>query len=206
MTTTNTVPEGFKKDAKGNLVAIQNIRPIDLLRDELVYKLTAAATEQKTQLKAFKEGMRKQFDDFVSLSALEYDVKMGGKKGNISLVSFDGKLKVQLSIADYIQFDERLQVAKALIDECIHDWALDANSRIRILIEHAFRVDKQGQVSTSEVLSLRKLDMHDARWDKAMQAISDSIQVMGSKEYIRFYNRSDADQKWQPIVLDLAAL
>lgn len=206
MTTENNIPDGFMQDAKGNLVPIQNIKAIDLLRDEVVRELTTAATNQNQQLQVFKTAMFKQVADFVDLSAQDYGVNMGGKKGNISLVSFDGKFKVQLAIADYIKFDERLQVAKQLIDECIHDWSEDANNRIRTLVEHAFRVDKQGNISTTDVLGLRKHDMQDERWDRAMQAISDSIQVMGSKEYIRFYQRKQPDQKWQPIVLDLAAL
>lgn len=206
MATTNNIPEGFMQDAKGNLVSLQNIKPIDLLRDELVYKLTAAASEHKQQLQAFKVAMFKQVEDFVALSAQDYDVKMGGRKGNITLVSFDGKVKVQLAIADCIQFDERLQVAKQLIDECIRDWGEDANSRVRTLIEIAFKVDKQGQLSTSNVLGLRRHDMHDERWSRAMQAISDSVQVLGSKAYIRFYQRDQPDEQWQAIVLDLAAL
>jgi len=201
-----SIPEGFKQDAKGNLVPLKRIKPLDLLRDELVVKLTAMASTQQQIIKQFKRSMMEQVKAFVDLSAQDYDVKMGGKKGNISLVSFDGTQKIQIAIADNIQFDERLQVAKQLIDECIHDWSDGSNDRIRALVEHAFRVDKQGQVSTADILGLRKLDMDDERWDRAMQAIADSIQIIGSKEYIRFYTRTDSDGQWEPIALDIAVL
>jgi len=200
------IPEGFKQDARGNLVPVNNIKAIDLLRDELVYQLTAAANDEQQRMTQFKRSMMTQVKSFIDLSAQDYDVKLGGKKGNISLVSFDGKQKVQIAIADNLQFDERLQVAKQLIDECIHDWSDGTNDRIRTLVEHAFRVDKQGQVSTADILGLRKLEMNDERWDRAMKAIADSIQVVDSKEYIRFYKRADADGQWQAIALDMAAL
>lgn len=89
-------------------------------------------------------------------------------------------------------FDERLQVAKQLIDECLTDWTKDSNDNIKALINQAFQVDKEGKVSTSRVLALRSLDINDAKWDRAMDAISDAIQVTDTKEYIRFYERDDA--------------
>ena len=38
-------------------------------------------------------------------------------KGNVTLTSYDGKYKIQRAIAEYLHFDERLQVAKELIDD-----------------------------------------------------------------------------------------
>lgn len=204
--TTTAVPAGYKQDAKGNLVVISNIKPIDLIRDELVGELTKLAAQQQQKMLSFKHNIMNEVKTFVALSADEYNVKLGGKKGNITLLSFNGTQKIQLAVTELLQFDERLQIAKQLIDQCIHDWSSGANDRIRTLVEHAFQVDKQGQVSTGRILSLRKLDMRDERWDEAMKAIADSIQITDSKEYIRFYQRRTADDAWQPIALDLAAL
>ncbi|NRA56476.1 MAG: DUF3164 family protein [Gammaproteobacteria bacterium] len=200
------IPTGFKKDAKGNLVALSNIKAIDLVRDELVASLTELAIKQKAALVAFKKTMMTEVKTFVALSADEYNVKLGGKKGNITLMNFDSTLKIQLAVTELMQFDERLQVAKQLVDECIHAWSDGASDRIRTLVEHAFQVDKEGQVSAGRILGLRKLNMEDERWDRAMQAIADSIQVTDSKEYIRFYQRRTTDDAWQAISLDLAAL
>lgn len=199
-------PQGFKKDAKGNLVALSNVKEIDLVRDELVSSLTKLATEQRAALEAFKRTMMTEVKTFIALSADEYNVKLGGKKGNVTLINYEGTLRIQLSVTELMQFDERLQVAKQLVDECIHAWSDGASDRIRTLVEHAFQVDKEGQVSAGRILGLRKLNMEDERWDKAMQAIADSIQVTDSKEYIRFYQRCNTDEAWQAISLDVAAL
>ena len=40
----------------------------------------------------------------------------------------------------------------------------------------------------------------------AMKAISESLQVVGSKEYIRFYERIGSSDQYQPISLDIAAV
>ncbi|PKG73147.1 sulfate transporter [Shewanella sp. GutCb] len=201
-----TVPDGFKRDPKGNLVAMSNIKAIDLIRDELVDKLSGLAAKQQTQMRDFKRSIIDELSAFVALSAEEYQIKLGGKKGNITLMNFDSTFKIQIAVSELLQFDERLQVAKQLVDECIHAWSDGANDRIRTLVEHAFQVDKEGQVSTTRILGLRKLDMEDERWDRAMKAIADSIQITDSKSYIRFYKRRTTDDAWQAVSLDIAAL
>ena len=110
------------KDSQGRFVPIELIDPVDLQRDALVKELIEEADELNKRLAAFK---RKAFGDigaFIDLSAEKYQKSYGGKKGNVSLISFDGALKAQISISDNIDFNERLQIAKELIDECLDDW------------------------------------------------------------------------------------
>jgi hypothetical protein len=107
---------------------------------------------------------------------------------------------------DNLAFDERLQAAKALIDACIKDWTQGSRSEIKALIDNAFQVDKEGKISTGRVLGLRRLDIKDQQWQSAMQAISDSVQVLGSKPYIRIYERVGDSDNYQPISLDLASI
>jgi hypothetical protein len=143
---------------------------------------------------------------FISDSAADYDAKMGGKKGNVTLYSFDGRFKVVRSYAESIYFDERLQAAKALIDGCIHLWAKNADSKIKVLVLDAFQTDKQGKISTQRILGLKRLDIKDKKWQSAMRAITDSMQVAGTKSYIRFYERVGESEDYTPIALDIAAL
>ena len=108
-------------------------------------------------------------------------------------------------MAAAVRFDERIHAGKALIDECLHDWSSNARPELRSLIDNAFQVDKEGNLNTARILSLRRVDIQDERWTRAMQAISDSVQVIGSKDYIRFYER-DENGKYQPIALDMAGV
>ena len=181
----------YMENAKGHLIPIDKVKPVDKLRDEVVKDMIAIAIKQRADMRLAKRKLFDAFNDFVALSAQEYDVQMGGKKGNTTLLSYDGKYKVQLAVAENIVFDERLQVAKTLIDECLTDWTQDSNDNIKALINQAFQVDKEGNISTGRVLALRSLDINDAKWDRAMDAISDAIQVTDTKEYIRFYERDD---------------
>ena len=101
---------------------------------------------------------------------------------------------------------KRLQAAKALIDECLKDWTASASSELKAIVNGAFDADKQGNISTTRVLALRRLDIKDPRWLKAMTAIGEAIQVVGSKAYVRVYKRIGDTDQYQQIPLDLAAV
>ena len=131
---------------------------------------------------------------------------IGGKKGNVTLLSFDGRYKIVHAVQDSIKFDERLQAARALIDECAAEWTQDARSEVRVLVNEAFRTDKVGEISTGRVLALRRLEISDSRWQRAMQAISDAVQVVGSKSYVRIYERIGDSDQYASIPLDIASV
>ncbi len=206
MTTENTIPKGYRADAKGCLVPESLLKPIDRARDELVQELARQAKGVSDGLRDFKAKVFADINAFVDLSAEQYGVTLGGKKGNLTLFSFDGAFKVQVAIAEHMVFDERLQAAKHLIDECIIAWSQDSRDEIKVLVQAAFDTDKEGKINTGRVLALRRLDIRDEKWQKAMQAIGESLQVVGSKEYVRFYERIGNSDQYRPISLDVAAV
>ena len=207
ITTTHAEAEasGYRKDAQGRLVPESMIKPIDKIRDELVVELVKKAIVASQQLVEFKGSVMRDARAFITLSAEQYGVNLGGKKGNVQLFSFDGKYKVQIAVSENIQFDERLQAAKGLIDECIHEWSQNSRDEIKVLVQDAFQTAKEGRISTGRVLGLRRLEIADEKWQLAMKAIGESVQVVGSKEYIRFYQRVDDTDQYIPISLDIAA-
>jgi len=200
---TQEIPQGYRANAKGHLVPEQSIKQIDLMRDELVEKIVTEALAHRSALEAFKREALADIEAFITLSYEEYAASVGGEKGNVSLLSFDGRYKVQITVAEYMTFDERLGVAKSLVDECLIEWSEGANANLRTIVTDAFQVDHQGRYNRGRILVLRRLAINDARWVKAMEAIADSQQVQLTKSYVRFFER-DAQGKYQPILLDLA--
>lgn len=195
----------YKQDAHGNLVPIKNIKESDLLRDEVVIDIVTNAIKLRETLAKAKKEFFDSFHAFVELSAEKYDVKLGGRKGNTTLYSFDGRYRIDFAINERIELDEKVNAAKALIDECIKDWAATSNSNIITLINQAFKVDKWGNLNTRRILELRNVEIDDERWIRAMDAISDSLKVIDSKEYMRFYERLE-NGEYRHISLDFAAI
>ncbi|MGR1580123.1 DUF3164 family protein [Thalassobius sp. S69A] len=192
------------RDAKGALMPVELIKPKDRLMDEEVRKVVGFAQELSERISRFKGHV---FDDLGSLDALlaqEYGAKIGGAKGNRTYMSYDGLMRVQIRVADQIEFGPELQQAKVLVDECLNEWSADSRPEIRALITKAFDTDKEGQINRSEIFTLLQLDIDDERWKEAMRAIKEAIRVVGSKTYQRFQIRDHADAGWDTITIDLA--
>lgn len=204
--TAETVPTDYWMDAKGALIPVKLLKPIDLARDALVGEIVTKAIELNKLMKEFKNNSFADIAAFVDLSANEYGVTVGGKKGNVTLFTFDGRYKIQRAMADRMQFDERIQAAKALIDECLNEWTENASKEIKAIINRAFDVDKEGKISVSAVLSLRRYEFDDERWKKAMVIIGESLQVLNTSSYIRIYERVGDNGQYRPIPLDMAAV
>lgn len=203
--TEKTIPNGYWEDANGNLIPISKIKDIDKDRHRTVSDLCKAAQKMHAELAQFKVAAMTEVTEFIDRSLAEYDVKHGGKKGNVTLISFDGAFKVVRQMQETLVFDERLQAAKALIDECIQGWSKGSNANMKVLVNDAFQVDQAGKISTGRVLGLRRLKIDDETWLRAMAAIGDSMQVASTKPYIRFYER-DARGEYLAINLDMAAV
>lgn len=200
----HNIPPGYRRNTQGHLVPEGAISDIDKSRDDLVRDIVAAAKDVRGILSRFKSRTMGDISAFADLSAEKYGAQLGGKKGNISLLSFDGKYKVQVAVAERYHFDERLQAAKALVDQCIQDWTADSATEVKALVDQAFQVDKEGQINIGRLVMLRRLEIKDPRWTSAMQAISDSMQVASTTSYIRVYERVGETNKYEQVTLDVA--
>lgn len=191
-------------DAKGHLVPVAMIKPADKLEDQTVRKIMAFAMELSAQIARFRGHTMTDLGEFDAILQQEYGLTRGGKKGNRTYQTFDGLMKVQVQVADFIDFGPQLQVAKGLIDECLNEWAEDSRDEIRTIITSAFNTDKEGKINRSEIFMLLRRDFEDPRWQRAMDAIRDAMRVTGSKEYIRFYMREKVTDGWNAVTIDLA--
>ncbi|MDK4685408.1 DUF3164 family protein [Kingella negevensis] len=180
----------YRQDARGNLIPIENIKEIDLDRDELVKEIFAAIEAPMRDLEQARRNGIEDVRAFVELAAEKYGAKPS-KKGNVTLHSFDGSLRVTVAMSDVLTFDERLTAAKTLIDECLDEWTQDSRQELKTIVQQAFDVNKEGNISTAKVLGLRRLNIEHEKWQRAMAAIDDSIHTQTTREYIRIHRRDE---------------
>lgn len=194
----------YLPDAKGSLVPVKLIKPQHLLEDELVRKIVGYAISLSDQVSRFKKHTFADLADFEGLLAQEYELTKGGKKGYKTFLSHDGLYMIKISVADLIQFGSELQTAKGLVDECLNEWSADAGAELRAVVTRAFNTDKEGKVNRAEIYSLTRLEIADPRWQRAMKAVKDAERPVGSKAYVRFYQRPTQDAGWENITIDMA--
>ncbi len=201
------IPDGYRMNGDGHLVPISAIRPQQILEDELVEKIFGYARKLSAEVSRFWQHTADDVDAFQALLNQEYGVKRRGSKGNFTLTNFACTRKVQVQVQDRLRFGPELQTAKTIIDECLESWIKEgANPNLAIVVNEAFRVSKEGQISVASILGLKSYKIEDERWAEAMKAIDDSIRKDGSKRLFRIYRRESPEAPWQPVPIDLAAL
>lgn len=203
--TVDVAGQPYLRDAKGNLVPLAAVKPADLLMDETVRSILADARAVSALIAEFKVRTFERVGDLQALFLQDYGATVGGAKGNITLTTFDGCEKVQVQVADRIEFGPELLSAKALIDECLTEWSADSGAHIRALVNRVFQVDKEGQINRAEMFMLLRTNIDEPRWLRAMDAIRDSIRSVGSRQYVRFYDRPAGDASWSAVTIDLAS-
>jgi hypothetical protein len=199
--------DGFMADGKGRLVPIGTIKPQHMLEHQMVCKVVGFACDLANQIRRFRAHVFADAAAFDQLLLEEYGQQKRGLrgKGNVTYATIDGLMKFQVQIADHIDFGPELQAAREIFRNCIAAWSEGAREELRALVDDAFQADKAGQVSRDAVFRLLRMDFDDASWKEGQRAIKDSIRVIGSKSYCRFYIRETPDAPWQSVPIDLAS-
>lgn len=194
----------FWADGKGGWVPDGIVPPQKKLQDEMVRKILGYAEPLSAEVARFKQHC---FDDVDAMAALldqEYNAKPGGQKGNMSFITVDGLVKVSVSVADSIMFGPELQTAKKLVDECVASWSKGADEKLVAVVNRAFQTDKEGQINRANLLYLLRWKIDDERWERATEAIKDSMHIVGSKRYVLVHKRKDFDSAWEAVSINMA--
>jgi len=200
------IPSGYMRNALGHLVPEKQVRDHDKLRDQTVRQLAEDAVRIHKHLQEFKAQALSDIADLIAVSAERYDVALGGEKGNVSLTTYDGEYKITRSVAERLAFTEEVEAAKALISGCIERWSEGSSANLRTVVDRAFKANGRGQLKTTAVLDLLRLEIDDDEWHRAMEALRDSIQATGTAIYVRIYKRLPDTDEYLPVPLDLAAV
>jgi len=199
------LPSGYMRDPRGRLVPKALVKPEQLLEDELVREIHEDAAKVSTALRDFRDKAFANIEALLGLLADKYGVTLGGDRGNLTLDTFDGTLIVSVSIGDQLDFGPELQVAKQLIDACIHRWSEGASVELQAIVNGAFDVDKKGKLNVGRILALRRYNIDDVGWKKAMEAIGNAARIVSSKRYLRLH-RKIGDKAKEQVPLDLASV
>lgn len=200
-------PEKFMKNSDGHLVPVENVSEVDKLTDKTISELIGVAILESERLGRLKAQAMGDVLALQEIVAEKYETTIGGKGGNMTLTSFDGKRRVQVAVAKTMEIDElHLNAAKKIIDECLTEWAEDSRPELKEVVSNAFKTSGKGRVDTKSILALMRLKIEDKRWKTAMAALQDGLRSDGSKTYIRFYQRSGTDNALKAIPLDIAKL
>jgi hypothetical protein len=185
------IVNGMVKDAQGRLVPLEMVKPADRQRDELVNTLFSQYATILDACQAFRAEADAEIDAHLELIQEQYQVQSRGQCGNLVLTSYCGEKRIVRAVDKVIAFSDEIHAAKKLIFACVEEWTSEARPELKVLVEDAFRQDKQGHLSAGRILGLLRLEIADDRWKQAMLAIRDSVRVQNTRTYLRFYKRTN---------------
>lgn len=203
----NKNTEGWWLNKKGDYIHPDLVKVEDKLKSEMIDSIMNQAGAVNSLIKEFKDSAFDEVDTYFSLLFEKYKIEpKKGAKGNYTLENFSGTSKVQVSVADAIAFDEKLQIAKHKIDEYLTGITANSSSDIQVLIKKVFDVDKKGEVNPRKILALKSYDIKNPLWLEAMEIINEAVEVTSSKSYIRFYTRENKNESYKQVSLDIAGV
>ena len=190
-------------DKRGKEIHPDNVRASDKIKDEMVKGIIKKALGEQERILEFKADALDEIDSYISLMRDEYNLDPNsGKKGNMTFESFDGLMRVTISVQQVIEFDEKLSFAKEKLDEFLKLETKDSSANIQTLIAGAFDVDKKGSVNAKNILALKRHEIDHPLWLEMMSIIDDSVQIATTKSYMRFYTKSGIGEAWEHIAMD----
>lgn len=193
-------------DARGKAVPVEYVPELDRDRDAMVERIFKKARKLEETIAQFRIETLCELDTYLDKLAKANKVRENWK-GNITLDTFDGTLRVMRNMDDLIGFSESLQIVKTQIDDWLRDRLNGVDDALAKVVSQAFNVDKQGRVNSALIMRLLHLEIKDPKWQKAMSILKDSIVVKASRQYVSFQAKetTDAGESWRKVCLNFNA-
>lgn len=206
MDTQKKIPEGYIENAKGDLVLITKLTPLELQRNDLTMEILEQAKALAATMAQKKQAWLDTIAAHIQLAADDYKVKVEGKTGNVTLTSYDGSVRIERQYSRTLVVNERAAVAKELVERYITGRTATLNEDDKRFVRAAFRVDDKGNFSATALLSMaRKVKSTAPEWQAALTAINDSVTTEYGEAYVRVYER-DEYGNYQQIPMDMSSV
>ncbi|WP_241565251.1 DUF3164 family protein [Paenirhodobacter populi] len=194
----------YMRDPKNRLLPVEMIKPQHLLEDQMVRDQFGWILSLVEQISRYRGHLFEDLGEFDALIAEKYGAEKGGPKGNRTYRTVDDCYAISIRVRDTLDFGSELQAAKALIDECLRGWTEDAAAPLRVIVDGAFSIDKEGLINKGEIFKLLRHNITDPKWLQAMDALRDAIRVTGSRTTPEFKMRTAPGEKQISISISLA--
>jgi len=190
-------------DYQGNDVPVKYVSSYDKKKEKVINKIATEASKINEMLEDFKKRMfaecDKLFDEMFKANDLE---KIAQK--NYTLYSFDKSFKIEVTSQDVVDFDDRIQLAQAKINEYLKIKTDGADQELSILVNNAFKT-KKGRLDKARIFGLFPLKINHLLWLEAMELIKNSIVTNYTRRYAVLYVRDD-EGKYIQVQLNFSAI
>lgn len=160
-------------------------------RDTLVRELLQGAIDLNSEMAFFKNFAVNELEKFYT-EAKQYGDVRSNSKGGFSLRSADGNYKVMLERNTKAEYDERADMAEALLREFLTAMVKKRDQQAYNIITALLQRGKDGRFNPAAVAALLKMedDFNDERWNKAMKLFKESHNNILIAMNVSFYRKN----------------
>lgn len=174
----------------------------EALKEATVISLCADAQRLEESIKYFRETAFNDMDALYELLC-EYSNRHSEGKGNFTLESIDGDLKIAYSRQNLGFFDERSTQAESHISDFINSEFAEGDKIKKLVLTLLER--KKGKLDIKMVQKLYSMetDYENQNWVDGIRLLKESYTPSGSRPYINFYRKVNG--AWELINLNFAS-
>lgn len=174
-------------------------------RDQLVNNLHETALQLNSKLGVFKDGCMKALTDFYARMQEYGDAR--GSKGNFTLFSNDGELKISYKVKQISSFDERADLAEEKLTNFLERFIKARNKKTYKLVMSLLERTNAGDFDINLINRLYKMenDFDDPDWTEAIKLFKESYAPRGTASYVTFHRR-DEQGKFQNLTLNFSSI
>lgn len=191
-------------DHRGNAVPREYVPAFERANEAKIGALYTEASKLANQLKSFKDRAFTLADDIYAEMLKNAKIEATNRKGNYSLLSFDKTVKIEVNVADRIDFDNNITLAQEKLNEFIRSKTEGADQDLSVLVNQAFTTTK-GRLDKARIFGLMQLNIKGEMWADAMELIRKSITTNSSVRYMEFSAKDD-EGRYIPVRLNFAVL
>ena len=191
-------------DHRGNEVPRDYVPAFERKNELLIGKVYNQAEKLSEMLKDFKNQAFEITDGIYAEMLANANITATDRKGNYSLLSFDKSIKIEVNVADRIDFDNNITLAQEKLNEFIRSKTAGADKDLSVLVNQAFTT-KKGRLDKARIFGLMQLNIKGQMWADAMELIRKSITTNSSVRYMEISSK-DSEGRYIPIRLNFAAV
>jgi hypothetical protein len=198
-----------KKDEKwydetGMAIPRSRVTALEKMKESTLAKIVKEAQALEGKLTQFKALMKEGVGTLYDESMKENNVKTDAK-GNFTIFSFDRSIKIEVSIADRITFDDlTIKAAQEKLNEFLKETVESKYDFVKDLVTEAFSTSR-GSLDAKKVTGLLKyaVRINHPLFQEACTLIQKAIVRPDSKTYYRVFVK-DEEGKYKNIELNFS--
>lgn len=185
-------------------VHVSMIDPVDKKQDTVVERTFKKVETLHNKMIAVKQQLMTALDDYLEWERKQAEMERP-ESGAFTMNNYDQTKKVQVKIPRVINFDNRFQMAETLINEYLNELLEGSAAQVRAIVSEAFQRDKEGKLSAPAVIRLKRINIKDDRWKRAMNLIDESMKIEYAKRYVVLMRR-DKGGEWETLKMNFHSM